>query len=148
MDKQSVSVEERTTSRHVKTYYDPELKMSLPDKRYLPRWKVTNKIDFLNNTDAGQEECMSNDLSSVGICLQTKESLPIDQHVKLVVHLARETSFPVEGRVLWSRPANGGYHSGVVFENITPHDQELILQYAFEVRHDDLVKHWFNGWNG
>lgn len=147
MDRHASAIQ-APTSRHVQTYYDPELKMSLPDNRYLPRWKVNNKIDFLIDTDVGPGECTSHDLSSVGICLQTKEFLPLDHHVKLVVHLTGETSFPVDGRVVWSRPCEAGYQSGVVFENIAQHDQDLILQYAFEVRHDDLVKHWFSGWNG
>jgi hypothetical protein len=147
MEKQGLAIQTRSLSQG-KTYYDPELKMNLPDKRYLPRWEVKNKIGLYLEEDREQRECKSHDLSSVGICLQTRDLLPVDHRLKLVVHLSEDTAFPVEGRVVWSRPAEGGYQSGVVFENISQHDQELILQYAFEVRHDDLVKHWFNGWNG
>ncbi len=129
-----------------KMYYDTEKKMSLPDKRYLPRWAVHNRISYFTLEEGNTKECVSLDLSSVGICLQTKECLPVNQKVKMVIHLSEQASFEVLGNVRWSRQTAEGNQAGIIFEKITPHDQELILQHAFEVKHEDLVKHWFSGW--
>jgi hypothetical protein len=124
-----------------------EKKMSFPDKRYLPRWNVANHIDYHLHDESVTHKGKSRDLSSVGICLQTQTLLPVNSTVKLVVYLSENTSFPVEGRVMWSRVADqGGYLAGIHFEGVAPHDQEMILQFAFEVCRPNLVKHWFNGW--
>lgn len=120
--------------------------MSLPDKRYLPRWEVKNRISYQLHEDHQMQDCMSRDLSSVGICLETREFLPINKKVKLVVYLSETTSFPAEGHVVWSQATANGNISGILFDGITNQEQELILQHAFEVKHEDLVKHWFSGW--
>lgn len=121
--------------------------MSLPDKRYLPRWEVHNRISFHLDPDEKEQECLSRDLSSVGICLETQAPIPLHSKVKLRVHLSKSNSFPVDGRVVWSRPTSSGYLSGVLFEKIAPQDQEMIFQFAFEVRHQEVVNNWFKGWN-
>jgi hypothetical protein len=136
-----------SASRENRTYYDSEKKMSFLDKRYLPRWEVKNRIAYQMPENLQEQEAFSHDLSSVGICLRTAEPLPLDKKVKLNVHLTEETSFPAEGRVVWSQAvADGNILNGILFEKISPQSQELILKHAFEFNHDALVKHWFKGW--
>ena len=132
---------------HDRYYYDPEKKMTFRDQRYLPRWEVNNRIAYQVQEQEARE-AVSHDLSSVGICLRTQMPLPLDEKVKITVYLSQATTFHVEGHVVWSKGMGGYSLSGVIFENITPEIQELILQYAFEVKREDLVKHWFSGWDG
>lgn len=116
------------------------------DKRYIPRWEVDNRILYSLNRERKERECRSKDLSCVGACIHTRENIPEDQKLKLKVFLSENTCFDVEARILWKKSTQDGYALGVAFDNITPEVQELILTYAFEVKRDDLVKHWFDGW--
>jgi len=138
---------ESSASQPNRTYYDSERKMSFADKRYLPRWEAKNRIAYQFSESQQDNECFSHDLSSVGICLRTPRPLPLNQRIKLTVYLTEQNFFPAEGRVVWSRmTSEGDSLNGVLFEKITPQSQEMILQYAFEFKRDDLVKHWFQGW--
>jgi hypothetical protein len=118
------------------------------DKRYLPRWEVKNRILCVPEKDAPVQECESRDISSLGACLSTQENIPIDQKIKLKIYLTEKRSFDVDARIKWKKTTAEGYSIGVIFEDVTPEIQELILSYAFEVKRDDVVRHWFRGWEG
>ncbi len=118
----------------------------MKDKRYFPRWQVNNRVFYKLDNDDDFRECQSRDLSCAGACLFTEEDIPTDRQVKLTIHLSSGTSVEVEGRILRSDPIEGGHLAGVAFTNIGQKSQDTILKYAFEIKKEDLVKHWFKGW--
>lgn len=90
---------------------------------------------------------MTKDLSCVGACLKTQEVLPSNRKLNMKIYLSDQKFFPVEGHVVWNRSSDSGNSVGVIFDNISPEMQELILQYAFEIKKEDVIKNWYKGWN-
>lgn len=117
------------------------------EKRYIPRWQVDNRVCYQFESGGNAHECRSKDLSCSGICLQTDQGMIPEQNVKLTIDLSDSVSVKVDGRILWSRPSLGWNLAGISFSNVDPEVQDLILDYAFEVKKEDVVKHWFKGWN-
>ncbi len=119
------------------------------ERRYFPRWEVNNRICYRLEPESFSHECRSRDLNCCGACLLTKQSLPPDQKLKMTVYLAEDVCVHVEGKVLWSKPQkNEQYLIGVNFLETSKKIQDLILNHAFEINKNDLVRHWFQGWNG
>ena len=116
------------------------------ERRYFPRWEVKNRVSYRLAHDQQIKECQSRDVNCAGACLSLKEALPVDQHLKLTLYLTDDVSVHVDGKVLWARPNQDDYLIGVSFLSTNEKIQDLILQYAFELKKQDLVKHWFKGW--
>ena len=53
----------------------------------------------------------------------------------------------MEGQVVWSKFWQDQNLAGVAFSNLSQKAQELILEYAFEIKKADMIKYWFQGWN-
>ena len=119
---------------------------SYDDKRYIPRWEVNNRILLQTEEDNNVRECRSRDISCVGICLSTPQELSVNQKVRLTVYLSEATQIQVIGTILWTKKTTDGNLVGIIFEDTKPETQDLILDYAFEIKREDLVKHWFRGW--
>ncbi len=117
------------------------------DQRYIPRWDVDNRVLFTFN-GGDQYEGRTKDLSCAGACLLTNRLAREEEQIKLKVFLSEHTSFDVTAKIVWKKLANGEFSLGVVFDDLTPEIQDLILTYAFEVKKDDMIKHWYAGWNG
>ncbi|MCK5579759.1 MAG: PilZ domain-containing protein [Candidatus Omnitrophica bacterium] len=117
------------------------------DNRYLPRWEVNNRIVCKVKETADIYECRSMDISCSGACLISRESIPFNEKVHLTVYLTEDEHLDVDGHVVWTRPAQYGNLMGIMFDNLKTEIQELILDYAFEIKKDDVQKHWFDGWN-
>ncbi len=128
-------------------FRDPNRKGAQKDQRYIPRWEVNNRILYQLPDEENAREARTRDLSCAGICLQTDQDLGEQKKVRLTIYLSGKKSIQVDGQIRWTRKTSQGTMVGVIFENIQPEDQELILDYAFEVKKDDLVKHWFQGWD-
>lgn len=118
------------------------------DKRYFPRWQVSNRVFYQLEKSGRSYECRSRDLNCAGACLLTDQGIAANQKVKLTIDLSDAVSVDVEGRTLWCRPVAGRNLTGIIFTNVKPEVQDSILDYAFEVKKEDVVKHWFKGWNG
>ena len=116
------------------------------DKRYLPRWEVNNKVVYRLGNQREAHECTSKDISCTGACLQSEIHLPKNSKVDLTIHLSPKSSINVQGHIVWNKDAEGKFLAGVVFENIPAASQEMILKHAFEIKKEDLVRHWFSGW--
>ena len=116
------------------------------DKRYIPRWEVDNRILLQAEDDDNVKECRSRDISCVGICLFTPQEISVNQKVRLTVYLSEATQIQVIGTILWTKKTADGNLVGIIFEDTKPETQDLILDYAFEIKREDLVKHWFQGW--
>src|SRR3989338_1769499 len=76
------------------------------ERRYLPRWVVSNKVLYRVNDHALSQECVSKDISCNGISIVTDELLPTDQKVKLTIYLEGDLVVRVEGSVIWNRLDN------------------------------------------
>jgi hypothetical protein len=78
--------------------------------------------------------------------LVVPDAIPLNQKLKLKIYLSGNTSVDTDGEIVWCKPAVKGNVVGVDFCGITENAKELILNYAFEIKRDDLIKHWFEGW--
>ena len=116
------------------------------DKRYLPRWQVNNRVILTVQGETLSHEGISRDVNSTGASLTTKTNLASKQKVKLKIYLSEDTIVKVEGRIIWNHPEGDGYLLGINFENLSRESQDILLQYAYEIKKDDIVKHWFTGW--
>jgi len=118
------------------------------DQRYIPRWEVSNRVLYHVQDEKSQGEARTRDLSCAGLCIRTDGDLLSDKKIELTIYLSQKRTIRVQGRILWTRKTSEGSLAGIIFDNIQPEDQDLILDYAFAVKKDDLVKHWFKGWDG
>lgn len=75
---------------------------------------------------------LSKDLSREGIKVNTDRALQTGTLVDLEIRLPDDTR-PVKttGKVMWSKPAEGGYESGLSFLLIDPVDKFRVLDYAY-----------------
>lgn len=118
------------------------------DQRYLPRWEVNNRVLYQLENEPDLHQGQTRDLSCAGACIKAAKSTIPSQKIKVTVFLSPQTSVILEGRVLWSRAFDKkNIEMGITFENASPEAQDLILQHAFEVDRQTVVKHWFEGWN-
>jgi len=117
------------------------------DKRYLPRWEVSNRILYQVQGDGQRKESLSHDLSCAGASILTEESITPNEKLQLTIYLDREVSVRVDGRVCWSVPVAKKHLIGINFEQTSRKAQDLILKYAFELDRAKLVRHWFKGWD-
>ena len=117
------------------------------ERRYFPRWEVNNRVSYRLNPDRLAHDCRSKDINCCGTCLITDQRLEKDQRLRLTVHLAEGISIQVEGKVLWCKPYDQQYLIGVNFLQTSKQIQDVILEHAFNLRKEDLVRHWFKGWN-
>ena len=62
------------------------------------------------------------------------------------IYLDEKNSVEVSGNVIWNQIKEDGRYAGIHFDTATTEFQQEILNYAFEVKHDDVVNHWFSGW--
>jgi len=116
------------------------------EQRYLPRWYVANKMEYTLNDESPTHSGKTVDISCTGACLDISDILLPGQQMNLTIHLDEERKVDVNGRVVWNKIAEDRRLAGIEFFEIEPEDQELILDYAFEISPDDLVEHWFEGW--
>jgi c-di-GMP-binding flagellar brake protein YcgR len=117
------------------------------EKRYLPRWKVANRVVYQLENEDKTYESNSCDISCNGASFVSAQRLPVNGKIKLKIFLSSDNVVSVEGQVVWSKPAEKLNLSGIMFANTSQKAQELILKYAFEIRKEDMVKYWFQGWN-
>jgi len=117
------------------------------EKRYLPRWKVRNRVKFALEQSGGSiDECETVDLSCSGVSLRLSKSLIPGQALRMKIFLDEDQAVDVNGHVVWNRIGQDGRCAGVVFDRASLEVHEMILNYAFELDSDDVVRHWFSGW--
>ena len=116
------------------------------DKRYIPRWEVRNKILYSKENASSYQETSSKNINCNGACLYCDEPLIPDQKINLVLYLSESIAVEIKGKILWKRTEDHQNLIGVRFEEASPQIKEMILQYAFEYKKDDVISHWFKGW--
>ena len=124
----------------------PQQNFTYNDQRYLPRWEVQNRVLYSFENDSYLHKAHTKDLSCAGACLRVAEPLSPAQKVKMTVFLSENISVKLDGVVSWVKPENEQVEVGVAFYNTPMKVQELILEYAFEFKHEELEKQWFKGW--
>ena len=117
------------------------------EKRYFPRWQVKNRIVYRFDGDASTHEARSRDLSCAGVSLVSPYPVASNQKLKLRIYLFEDDSVEVEGNPVWVEETKEGHLLGITFTNTSSEIQEKILKYAFEIKKEDVVNHWFEGWN-
>ena len=122
--------------------------LSEMEKRYIPRWEVANRILYQIENEKKTHESSSKDLSCTGACFATPENLPLNKKIKMKIYLSEDIAVKVEGQIVWNKPGSANENLvGVTFSNTSQEVQELILKHAFEIKKEDMIKYWFQGWN-
>ena len=123
-----------------------EKKIRGNDQRYIPRWVVHNKVLYRRENNPSYQETASKDINCSGASFYCKDEIGPNQKLKMVLYLSETIAVEVTGTVLWKKDGKDQSLIGVRFENIPAHVQDMILQYAFEFKKEDLTRHWFQGW--
>ena len=118
----------------------------LSDQRYFPRWEVENRVLYQLEDQMDTLEAQTIDLSCAGACLTVPKTIRPQQTIKLVIYLSPNKFINVNGKIIWTKSVGGEQQIGIQFENISLKNQDIILQHAFEVRHDQVTRNWFKGW--
>jgi c-di-GMP-binding flagellar brake protein YcgR len=117
------------------------------EKRHLPRWEVNNRVTYLLENEGEAQETRSMNLSCSGLCLTTSEPVSLQRKMRVKIYLSESTIVLAAGRVVWSQSQEGRHMAGISFSEISAKAQEMILEHAFELKKEDVVKHWFQGWD-
>ena len=118
------------------------------ERRYIPRWSVSNKILYRKEKSTSYREAASKDITCAGACLLSEECLLPQQKLSLVIYLCDDVAVQIDGTVMWQATNHQPNHNliGIRFENTSSRVQELILEYAFEYKKEALSQFWFRGW--
>jgi hypothetical protein len=109
------------------------------DRRYWPRWEAAKRVVCrLQDTDYALE-CQSQDLSCAGISLRADQDISPRDHLSLTIFLEEDTSFQIEGRLVWHQVADHYHKHGIIFDRVSPEIQELICEHAFTITPLDLL---------
>jgi c-di-GMP-binding flagellar brake protein YcgR len=117
---------------------------SFNDYRYLPRWRVRNRISsrFIDSP-----EIHTRDISGAGARLETpSNALKPHQRFDFNLHLNEQTSLSLHGLVVWIHPISEKQDEvGIQFYNLSEETQDILLKYAFEMN-GGAKSLWFRGW--
>jgi len=117
------------------------------DMRYFPRWNVSGRVLYHVDWDKEPREGKAKDISCAGACIIGEKYIEPFQKIDLTVYLTEETKIKLNGHVQWVRSHDDSLQMGVIFYDTPDHVQELILQHAFEVDREQMIKQWFKGWD-
>ena len=116
------------------------------DRRYLPRWEVDNKILFKKEDETTEYECHSKDINCTGACIRTREDIAPNQELDLTIYLADDIEpIRVHGRTLWRIARDNESLVGGHFDRVSDKTGDLIFNYAFEYKKEEVLRHWFKG---
>ena len=119
-----------------------------PENRYFPRWEIDKRAEYRLQQSNAEKEARAIDLSCSGACIVTPEPLLPTQKVKLNIYLNNATVVTISGKVVWVKHWSNKNEAGVDFDSVDQRTQDLILEHAFSLNKQDLIKYWFKGWNG
>jgi len=114
--------------------------------RYFPRWKVDERVVYHLDGESEPREGATRDISCAGACIVGEGPIEPHQKVKITVELAERTKIKLNGYILWARNKDGQLHMGVTFYDTPDEVQDLILQHAFELDKEKVLKQWYKGW--
>lgn len=134
----------------------PILKLNLPpleqkseqdqDRRYLPRWKISNKVLYRRAKEVFYREARSRDISATGLCLSALDLIAVNERLNISIYLAQERDpILVRGKAVWRKLHGSENMIGIQFDSVDNKTSELIFKYAFEFKRDEVMKRWFKG---
>ena len=126
---------------------DSSKKKNLSEKRYLPRWAVANRLLYQLENDNKMHESSSRDISCTGASFTSAQELPLNKKIKMKIYLSEDNTIDVQGEIIWSKSLEAQHLIGVIFSNTSQKVQDLILKHAFEIKKEDVIKYWFQGWS-
>lgn len=118
------------------------------DLRYFPRWEVDDDVLCQLEGESEVREGKAKDISCAGACIIGDWRSTPDQKVQLTIQLSKKVKVELNARILWVRANNDQREMGVTFYNTPDKIQDSILQHAFELDKEKVLKQWFKGWDG
>jgi len=117
------------------------------DSRYFPRWEVDDQVLCQLEGEVETHEGKTKDISCAGACIVGDWNIAPHQKVKLTIQLSKTTRIRLNGHILWVKTNNNQREMGITFYN-TPDDvMDSILQHAFELNKEKVLKQWYKGWD-
>lgn len=116
------------------------------DMRYFPRWEVNNRVSYHLEGHKESYEGKTKDISCAGACIAGNGQVTLHQKIELTLQLNDVTRVKLKGHILWVKIENNQPQMGVTFYDTPDEVQNLILQHAFEVDKEQVVKQWYKGW--
>jgi hypothetical protein len=132
LDNPEPSMNNQYDAFHKPSNLSKETDFSKNDLRYLPRWRVANRVKYVVQEGLTTEEGETRDLSCSGVCLKLSRLLLPGQNVKMKIYLQSKKAVEVEGTVVWNYLAPDCRLAGISFDNPSIKSQEMILNYAFK----------------
>ncbi len=129
--------------------------LTIPEKRYLPRWSVRDRVLYQLENQLEVMEGEIENLTCSGVCIHTKGStrwndFAAGQNVKISLYLSMTSIIGVNGRVMWVERLNEYSKEkrvGISFYNTSANIQDQLLEYALQSDREEIVRQWFHGWN-
>ncbi|MBF0531833.1 MAG: PilZ domain-containing protein [Candidatus Omnitrophica bacterium] len=117
------------------------------DQRYLPRWETRNRVALHLANSPQHFEAYTKDISCAGARLETPKGLNPGQQVDLKIYMHDGICVEARGQIVWIKPhaEEETDEAGIHFYNMPEHQQNTILEYAFEIVRDPR-KIWFKEW--
>ena len=117
------------------------------DARYFPRWDVDNRLSYCLEGDDQFFEGKTKDISCAGACIISEVHIAPRQKIKISIELSKGNSFQLNAYILWVRMENNQNHMGITFYDTPDEFKDQILNHAFELDKEKVLKHWFKDWN-
>lgn len=118
------------------------------DSRYFPRWEVGEHVLCQLDGEDEAREGKTKDISCAGACIVGDWHIAPHQKVKLTIQLSKGVKVRLNAHILWVRSNTDQREMGVTFYDTSDEAQDLILQHAFKLDKEKVVKQWFKGWEG
>jgi hypothetical protein len=116
------------------------------DRRYFPRWEVDSHTLYQLEGSKDSFEGRTKDLSCAGARIAGNGHIAPHQKIKVTIDLAEGKKVNLNAHILWTKVENDHLHMGMTFYDTPDEVQDLILQYAFALDKDKVVRQWYKGW--
>lgn len=119
-----------------------------PESRYFPRWEVDGHVTCQIDGEMETHEGKAKDISCAGACIVGDWNIAPRQRIKLTIQLSKGAEIRLNAHILWVRSKDDQREMGVTFYGVSDEIQDSILQHAFELDKEKVLKQWFKGWEG
>jgi len=92
-------------------------------------------------------EGKTKDISCAGARIIGNWQISPRQKIKITIQLSKTAKISLNAHILWVKTNNDQQEMGVTFYNTPDEVQDSILQHAFELNKEKVIKQWFKGWN-
>jgi len=117
------------------------------DSRYFPRWEVDEQVFCQLEGESEVREGKTRDISCAGARIAGNWQISPRQKIKIIIQLSKTAKVSLNAHILWVKTNSDQQEMGVTFYD-TPDDiQDSILQHAFELNKEKVLKQWFKGWD-